>query len=258
MNYTEEVFRFYNAVAMQNISVDIISVDTPLDNYKILFAPILYMVKRGFADKLKAFVERGGTLVTTYFSGMADENDLVTTAGYPGELRELCGLWVEETDALPEGQSNKLACSDSPLSGSPLEGIWKADLLCDIIHTEGAETIARYMDDFYAGTPAVCRNSYGKGKVWYLGSRPEARFLYRFVAFTCGELGITPVFPPQEWIEATRRIKGEREFIFVLNHNKGAAEITIPFACRDLLSNKDFTAGERYVLPVAGVMILEK
>jgi len=258
MNYTEEVFRFYNAAAMQNISVDIIGVDTPLDNYKILFAPILYMVKPGFADKLKEFVKRGGTLVTTYFSGMADENDLVTTAGYPGELRPLCGLWVEETDALQEGQTNRLTCSDGPWSESPLGGTWKADLLCDIIHTEGAETIARYADDFYAGTPAICRNSYGKGHVWYFGSRPQAKFLYRFVALTCGGLGITPVFPPQEWLEATRRIKGEKEFIFVLNHNKSAAEITIPFACRDLLTDKNFTAGESYSLPVAGVVILEK
>jgi len=243
---------------MQNISVDIIGVDTPLDNYKILFAPILYMVKPGFADKLKAFVERGGTLVTTYFSGMADENDLVTTAGYPGELRTLCGLWVEETDALQTDQSNKLVCSGAHFSNGSLEGTWKSDLLCDIIHTEGAETIASYAEDFYAGTPAVCRNNYGKGNVWYLGSRPEAKFLYRFVALICGELGITPVFPPQEWIEATRRIKGEREFIFVLNHNKGAAEITIPFACRDLLTDKNFTAGEKYSLPVAGVLVLER
>jgi len=258
MNYTEEVFRFYNAVAMQNVSVDIIGVDTPLENYKILFAPILYMVKPGFADKLKAFVERGGTLVTTYFSGMADENDLVTTAGYPGELRALCGLWVEETDALLTDQSNRLVCSVEPSSNGPLEGTWKSDLLCDIIHTEGAETIARYAEDFYAGTPAVCRNRYGKGQVWYLGSRPEAKFLYRFVSLICGELGITPVFPPQEWIEATRRIKGEKEFIFVLNHNKSAAEVTIPFDCRDLLTNKNFTAGESYSLPVAGVLILEK
>jgi len=255
MNYTEEVFRFYNAAAMQNISVDLIGVDTPLDAYKILFAPILYMVKPGFADKLKEFVGRGGTLVTTYFSGMTDENDLVTTAGYPGELRGLCGLWVEETDALPPDQSNKLVCSGA---SGPLEGKWKSDLLCDIIQTEGAETIARYADDFYAGTPAICRNSYGKGQVWYLGSRPEAKFLYRFVALTCGECGITPVFPPQEWIEATRRIKGEKEFIFVLNHNKSAAEITIPFACRDLLTDKNFASGEGYSLPLAGVVILEK
>jgi beta-galactosidase len=253
MNYPGEVFRFYDAAARQNISVDVIGVDTPLDTYKILYAPVLYMIKPGFADKLKAFVERGGILVTTYFSGMTDEYDLVTTAGYPGELRSLCGLWVEETDALPTDQFNRLVCKDGPLAGT-----WKADLLCDIINTEGAQTIANYADDFYAGTPAVCRNNYGKGQVWYFGSRPETPFLDRFNALICGECGIEPVFPPQEGIEATRRIKGEREFVFVLNHNQSASEIVIPFACRDLLTDKSFAPGGRCSIPAVGVMILEK
>jgi beta-galactosidase len=253
MNYIEEVFRFYDAIARQNISVDVIGVDAPLDNYKILCAPVLYMVKPGFAEKLDAFVMRGGILITTFFSGMADENDLVTTAGYPGELRSLCGLWVEETDALPAGQSNRLICSKGKM-----EGTWKTDLLCDIIHTEGAQPIASYADDFYAGTPAVCGNVYGNGEVWYFGSRPEMPFLDRFIATIRDECGIKPVFPPQEGIEATRRIKGEREFIFILNHNQNAAEITIPFACRDLLGGNNFAVGDRHSLPVTGVMILEK
>jgi beta-galactosidase len=253
MNYIEEVFRFYDALARQNISSDIIGLETPLDSYKVLFAPILYMIKPGIAEKLTVFVNNGGTLVTTYFSGMADEHDLVTTKGYPGELRSLCGLWVEETDALPADQFNRLIIKDGPLAGT-----WKADLLCDIIHPEGAQTIACYADDFYAGTPAVCRNSHGKGCVWYFGSRPEAALADLFTAEICGECGIKPVFPRQEGIEATLRIKEEKKFIFVLNHNNTETEIVIPFACKDLLTDKTFSADSRYVLPAAGVLILCK
>jgi beta-galactosidase len=253
MNYPYEVFRFYDALARQNISVDIVGLETPLDSYKILFAPVLYMIKPGVADKLAAFVREGGILVTTYFSGMTDENDLVTTDGYPGELCSLCGLWVEETDALSPDQFNRLIFTEGPLVGT-----WKADLLCDIIHPESAQTIARYADDFYAGTPAVCRNSYGKGYVWYFGARPEAALVDRFTATICGECGIKPVFPHQEGIEATRRIKGEKEFVFVLNHNKSEAEIVIPFACRDLLTDKNFSADSRCTLPAAGVLVLCK
>jgi beta-galactosidase len=253
MNYPEEIFRFYDALARQNISADIIGLETPLDNYKILFAPVLYMIKPGIKDKLTVFVRNGGILVTTYFSGMTDEHDLVTTEGYPGELRSLCGLWVEETDALPTGQFNELIFTDGHLAGT-----WKADLLCDIIHTEGAQTIARYADDFYAGTPAVCRNRYGNGYVWYFGSRPETALADRFTAMICDGCGIKPVFPRQEGIEAARRIKGETEFIFVLNHNKTETEIIIPFECRDLLTDKNFSADSHYALSAAGVLILEK
>jgi hypothetical protein len=48
------------------------------------------------------------------------------------------------------------------------------------------------------------------------------------------------------------------EFVFVLNHNKSEVEIVVPFACRDLLTDKNFSADSRYTLPVAGVLILEK
>jgi len=253
MNYPEEIFRFYNALALQNISVDVIGVDAPLNNYKILFAPILYMVKPGYAEKLTEFVRNGGVLVITYFSGMTDENDLVTTAGYPGELRSLCGLWVEETDALPSGKANAFVIKDGPMAGT-----WKADFLCDIIHPEGAKTAAVYESDFYAGTPALCSNSFGKGKVWYFGARPEAALLEKFISLVCSKSGIQPVFPARKGIEAARRVKGDREFIFVLNHNAVSSEIVIPYACRDLLTDKGFASNDRVSLPAAGVMILEK
>ncbi|MCL2805397.1 MAG: beta-galactosidase [Treponema sp.] len=249
MNYPEEVFRFYDALARKNISADIIGIGTSLDTYKLLFAPILYMIKPGYAQKLSAFVQNGGILVTTYFSGMADENDLVTISGYPGELRSLCGLWVEETDALPPEQTNKLICKEGALAGT-----WKSDMLYDIIHPEGAQTIACYGEDFYAGTPAVCRNYYGKGQVWYLGSRPDTQFLDRLVSLVCDDCNIEPVFPAQEGIEATRR----GDIVFVLNHNKEETEIVIPFACCDLLRDTQFAAGQKYLLSAAGVLVLRK
>jgi len=258
INYPEEQFHFYDSLARQNISVDVIGVDTPLDSYKILFAPVLYMIKPGYAEKLTAFVRNGGTLVTTFFSGITDENDLVPVSGYPGELRSLCGLWVEETDSLLPGKTNGFVIQDGPWAQSQLAGTWKAEMLCDIIHPEGAEAVARYESDFYAGTPALCRNYFGKGQVWYFGAKPGSDFLCRFSAMICNERGIEPVLCVNEGIEVTRRIKGEKEFIFILNHNNNESEIFIPYACRDLITNKNFISKDRYSLPAAGVMILEK
>jgi len=257
LNYPEEVYRYYNAVAKQNISVDVIGVDSPLEKYKVLFAPVLYMIKPEYAEKLKTFVSNGGILVTTYFSGMTDERDLVTQDGYPGELRSLCGIWVEETDALTHGKTNGFVIKNAPWDKTALAGTWKAEMLCDIIHSEGAEVIAVYESDFYEGTPVLCRNKFGKGQVWYLGARPEAALLERIAAMICNETGIKPVFPAQEGIEATRRIKDGKEIVFVLNHNKADTEIIIPFACRDLLTEKVFTASQKYTLPAAGVLILQ-
>jgi len=254
MNYPEEVFRFYDSIGRKNISVDIIGVDTPITDYKVLFAPILYMIKPGYKEKLTEFVKNGGIFITTYFSGMADENDLVTMTGYPGELRSLCGLWVEETDALPPEKFNWLSCKSFP--ELPSYRKWKSDMLFDIIHPEGAEVIAKYTEDFYAGTPAICRNKFGKGQVWYIGTRPEKELLDNIVKLICKEAKIEPIFPEQEGIEATRRIKNGKEFIFVLNHNQKDTEIKIPFNCKDLITDKTFNANEQYIIPVTGVLIL--
>jgi len=253
IDYPEDVHRFYDALAKQNISADVISFDTPLDNYKILYAPLLYMVKPGYAQKLEAFVNNGGILVTTYFSGMTDERDLVTQTGYPGELRKLCGVWVEETDALLSGHANGFVIKEGPLAGT-----WRAELFCDIIHPEGAEVIANYESDFYAGTPALCKNKFGKGQVWYFGARPEPALLQKVTAVICNESGVKPVFPVTEGIEATCRVKDGKEFTFVLNHNKTETEVTIPFAGSDLITGKTFAANENYTLPAAGVLILAK
>jgi len=253
MNYPEEVYRYYDALAMQNYSVDIIGVDSSLENYKMIFAPVLYMIKQGFAEKLKTFVRNGGVLITTYFSGMTDERDLVTQDGYPGELRELCGIWVEETDALLSDRSNGFVIKEGALKGT-----WKAELLCDIIHPEGAEVIAVYESDFYSGVPALCKNNFGSGQVWYFGARPEQALLDRFTKFAADECGIKPVFSAGEGIEAAQRVKDGKIFTFVMNHNKTDMMITIPEASLDLITGKTFAVNENYMLPAAGVIILFK
>ena len=41
---------------------------------------MLYMVREGFAERAEAFVANGGHLVTTYWTGVVDETDLVIWA----------------------------------------------------------------------------------------------------------------------------------------------------------------------------------
>ena len=52
------------------------------------------------------------TLVTTYFSGLVDENDLCFLGGFPGPLREVTGIWAEEIDTLYDQTVNHLEFKD--------------------------------------------------------------------------------------------------------------------------------------------------
>lgn len=116
LRYPDEVHRFYRALWRRNIAVDIIPSTTgaaALAKYAMVVAPVLIQVKPGVADALTEYVRGGGRLVTGYMTGIHDEHDLVVPGGYPGRLRELCGVWVEEIDALAPGERMPVL----PLSG---------------------------------------------------------------------------------------------------------------------------------------------
>lgn len=218
LNYVEQIHKYYAAFYRRNIQVDIISVDTDLSSYEVVVAPVLYMVKPGFANKLETFTQNGGTFVTTFFSGVVNENDLVTVGGYPGELRSLLGIWVEEIDALFPDQKNKMVVKDAY---GKLQGEYDCGLLCDLLHTEGAEVIAEYGEDFYQGMPSLTRNVFGKGEAYYVASDPESSFLDGLVDKIAADKGIEQNLVTPEGVEVSRRVKDGISYLFVLNFNKG-------------------------------------
>lgn len=224
LDYLNEVHKYYAALFGENILVDMISVDEDLSKYEIVFAPVLYMVKSGYANKLKAFVKNGGTFVTTFFSGIVNEHDLVTLGGYPGELRDLLGIWVEEIDALPPEMKNQIVVKKE---GGSLTGSYECSLLFDIIHSEGAEVLAEYGSDFYADTPVITCNSYGNGKAYYVGTSPDTSFLTDFVKTVCDEKDIKPLLNVPKGVEVTERRKDGNSYLFVMNHNASTVEIEI-------------------------------
>ena len=118
LRYVQQVTGWHAALWEQNYAVDVVGVEDDFSPYDIIIAPVLYMVKPGLAGRLEAFVGAGGTFLTTFFSGIVNETDLVTIGGYPGELRRLLGIWVEEIDALLPGSTNSIVVK-KPIRRSP-------------------------------------------------------------------------------------------------------------------------------------------
>lgn len=162
LRYVDQIEQMYNYFYNKNIAVDMIPIDADFSKYDLVAAPVLYMVKDGVAESLEAYVQAGGTLITTYMSGIVGQSDNVHLGGYPGPLRKMAGVWVEEIDALAPEQRNKIRFAD----GTEEE----CRLVCDLMHLEGAEEIAQYESDFYAGMTAVAKNRFGKGTVYYVGT----------------------------------------------------------------------------------------
>ena len=216
LRYVPEIWRFYDALYRRHIPVDFIPADASADTlaaYPLVLCPVLYMMQGSTAENLTAYVRQGGTLVTGYMSGMADGNDKIYTGGYPGPLREVCGLWLDERDALPPDESRTLSIGG--------EGGYTCGLLCDLICPTGAEVKARYESGFYAGTAAVTVNRYGQGQAWYFGTKPDNAAFDRLIDEVVQGSGVQPLINEPTSLEITCREKDGKRFWFVLNFTTG-------------------------------------
>jgi beta-galactosidase len=243
LRYVDEAHKFYDALYRAGIAADVVSVEADLSGYDLVIAPVMYMMKQGVADKLEQYVQGGGTFITTFFSGIVDENDLVKLGGYPGELRSLLGIWAEEIDALLPSQRNRIVLQGV---AAGLKPEYECGMLCDLIHSEGAEVKAVYGDDFYRGMPALTVNKFGSGEAWYLATSPEAAFLQDWLPQLCASRGIAPHVPASpDGVETTIRMKDGNEYLFVLNHNAEAATVDLGGRSgTELISGRALTGGK--------------
>ncbi len=192
------------------------------------------MLKDNIAERLNRFVKEGGTLVTGYLSGYADENDRCEFGAYPGPLRKAAGIWVEETDGL---------FPDEKVSVCTSEGITvQADFLCDVIHTEGADPIAEYTSNFYAGTPAATCNHYGKGKTYYLATKFGRDFLDVLAERILRDAGLAPLFPTEGDVELSCREKEGICTYFAINFGRERACVDLADkSYTELLTGRELT-----------------
>ena len=225
--YKEAVEKSYSAFRRQGLDVDVIDMEQELEGYKIVAAPMLYMFRNGFEEKARRFVEQGGTLIMTYWSGIADETDLCYLGGTPYGLMDVMGLRSTEIDALYDEEYN---------TGIPVEGntlnmteTYTCNHLCDLVQTAEAEPILVYGSDFYKGMPVLTRNTYGKGKAYYVCADMEQGFYDDFYEMAAAEANIvSPVKNIPEGIEVTTRENEEAVYVFVQNFSRKEERIVLP------------------------------
>lgn len=231
LKYVEQIHKYYRYFYEHNIPVDFVPVDGEFTKYKVLAAPVLYMVKPGMKERLEAYVKAGGVLVTGVMSGLVDSSDNVYTGGYPGPLREMAGIWVEETDALPPQAENSIVFADGTKG--------RCTMLCDLLHLEGAESLASYSSDFYAGMPVVTKHSYGAGMVYYVGAVLDDETCARAMDLLLLEHPVRRTVTESTPLEVTCREKDGKRYYFVMNFTR--EEQPLP---KELAGKKDLLSGE--------------
>ena len=182
--YPETCMSVYKELTKRGVDVDVIASDEPLDDYDVVVAPMLYMLRDGAAESLAAFVKRGGQLLSTYFTGYVDKDQLCILGGFPGNgLADVFGIISEEIDTLYPSDRNSVSFTD----GSSCE----LRDYAEILRVGTADVLGTYDSDFYAGIAAVTVNSYGEGKAYYVAARIDYSKLGEIMEQMLVDAGIT-------------------------------------------------------------------
>ncbi len=222
VKYEQTVQSHHEALWKLGVPTDVISMDADFAKYKLIVAPMLYMVREGVGERLEKFVENGGTLVVTYWSGIVNETDLCFLGGFPGPLRSVLGIWSEELEGLHDRDRNGLRLNGRGELG--LSGEYGISEMCDLIHLENAESLAEYVSDFYAGRPALTVNRFGSGEAYYMAARTGGSFHDDFYSALVRRAGIERTLDVAlpSGTSAHLRTDGENDFVFVQNYTPEA------------------------------------
>ena len=211
--YMEQLQAFHDAFSHYGVNVDIISQEADLEGYDIVVAPAMYVRSQKAVRQLHDFASSGGIVLLTTRSGVKDEHNNCIMSPLPAGYVDMTGCFVEEYDATG---TDKIMIT---MDGEDYMGThW-----CDVIRTEGAEVLAVYKENFYAGRPAITQNAYGKGSVYYVGTVGLPALCRRLTERTLQQAGISYITSLPERVEVTTREKEGRQFIFVFN-NDGTAK----------------------------------
>ena len=230
LNLLPRVIAFYAELFRRNITVDFAHPGADLSKYRLVIAPHLYLVDERSAANIENYVAGGGTLLMTFFSGIVDAEDHVRLGGYPAPFRKALGMWVEEFSPYGDDHTGRVLGSDGTEFSC---GFWS-----DVIRLEGADVLAKYLDDYFAGSPAITRHAFGQGSAYYLGTELAATGLSWLMDQLCAQAGLQTTEKLPLGLEITRRTAGDQTWLFALNYTDQPAELELPGPGLELLSGK--------------------
>ena len=223
-SYPEHLGRWYRALHSEGVNVDVVQPSADLSAYRLAIVPSLYVVSDEEAENLKKFVEAGGVLVLTFRSGVKTVHNTVVDEPLPGLLTELCGVEVSEYDSLTEDLHNGLEFTSElgKVRGAPEVGVW-----CDVLEPKGAEVVARYTENYYAGAPAITLNRFGKGCVIYVGTMGDEELYKTLVSWLLDLTHVQPLLNVPDGVEVSERRQGDTRLFFLLNHTDEPQEVAL-------------------------------
>ncbi len=245
LSYNDVVRWMYDSLYESNMECDVVDVHgLEPEKYRMIVTPALYCAGEETLARLEKFVERGGVLVSSFKSFVADEHLSVWPDTLPHRLHRCFGCHYSQTTA-PRGTT---------LLGREVDG-WAELLVAD-----GAETLARYRHRYWGAYAGITRGAYGKGFAYYIGCHTAKETLKEILLRAAADAGLAESLPKAAWpvIVRSGTAAGGAELHYLLHYRADPAEWECPYArATDLLTGESFRKGERIPLGAWGVRILQ-
>jgi beta-galactosidase len=221
-----ETRRWHDAFYRAGVPTDFRQSTDDLSGYRLVVAPMQYLLSDCGASNLDGYVQAGGRLVLSYLSGIVDENDHIRPGSYPGAFSRLLGVQMEEFFPLRAGESVRLSAFGTGTCWSELGTATTAEVLSAV--EEGP----------VAGSPAVTRNDAGNGRAYYVATTLSAEGRAELLSVLCAEADVLPLVPdlPAD-VEVVRRSKDGTDWTFCINH--GSTNVRLPLSGVEILRGED-------------------
>lgn len=229
--YPQTLQEHYRYFWNRDIPVDVVTPRYDLSDYDLVVAPMLYLLSEKDMTALKDYVAAGGTLVSTYITGVVNEADLTYLNGWPQALQELFGIRVKETDVYYPKDHNRIQTAN---------GDYAVKDYAALLEVQEAEVLARYQEGFYQNEAAVTSHSFGQGTAYFIAPRTEQAFLDEFYGARVEDLHLANplVVAGNPEVSIQSRKQAGRNYHFVMNFSETVQEVTLAQGMQDLLTEE--------------------
>lgn len=224
--FTEPI-SWFTAFANMGITADIVPIDGQWQDRRVVVVPNVYLMSTRLADQLRDFARKGGTVIVTYMSGIADETDRIYLGGYPGAIRDLTGVRIEEFNPLGDdfpGTFDHLDLDNGTVAHDFADVITSVD--------DNAQVVSRYKADRQTGmdgVPAIVLHPFGKGRSLYVGCRLAPSDIARTLGPLADKLGFREaVRSTGDILRVERDGRTGSHFIFLFNRTQRTVAVRVP------------------------------
>ena len=255
VHHVDEPLAWFRALADQGVTADVVPVRGAWDGYEMVVLPSVYLLSEETTRRVRDYVVGGGRLVVTYYTGISDEKDHVWLGGYPGSIRDVVGVRVEEF--MPMGNDFTGVPDHLDLSNGAV-----AHDIADVIGSvDGTATVlATFKDNPWTGmdgVPAIVANTFGEGRSVYVGARLGRDGIALSLPEILDSLGMAEAGGNDGRVLHVER-EGADGSRFVFSFNRTHETVRVPVEGEVVVSSFADVDGETASIKPNGVIVTKK